>query len=138
MALVLSGEAVQALIRGGLTAAQRGGLRVEEVREGYARIGLPYDESMLRPGQVLSGPVLFTAVDSAMFALVLAHLGPELMAVTSDINIRFLAKAVPGDVIAEAELLKLGRRQIVMQARVMSSADPGRCVAQASGTYMRP
>lgn len=138
MALMLDASQVQALIRGGLPSAERSGLVVEAVRENQARIRLPYHDSMLRPGGVLSGPVQFTAVDAAMYALVLSHLGPELMAVTSDINIRFLSKAAPGDVLAEAELLKLGRRQLVMQVQVMSSADPTRVVAQASGTYVRP
>ncbi|SEQ32184.1 uncharacterized domain 1-containing protein [Solimonas aquatica] len=138
MALMLDESAVQALIRGGLPVAERIGLLVEAVREHYARVRLPFDASMLRPGGVLSGPVQFTAVDAAMYALVLSHLGPELMAVTSDVNIRFLAKAAPGDVLAEAELLKLGRRQLVMQVRVTSSADPSRVVAQATGTYVRP
>lgn len=138
MALKLDAQAVQALIRNGLPSAARGGLIVEEVRESYARVRLPFDELMLRPGQVISGPSQFTAVDSAMYALVLSHLGAELMAVTSDIHIRFLAKARPGDVIGEAELLKLGRRQVVMQARVSSSADPALWVAQASGCYARP
>lgn len=138
MDLKLDAAAVQALIREGLVAAGRGGLVVEEVRGNYARICLPYDDAMLRPGNVLSGPTLFTAADSAMYALVLAHLGPELMAVTSDMNLRFLAKATPGDVIGEATFLKLGRRLAVMEARLSSRADPQLIVAHATGSYALP
>jgi len=134
----LDAAQVEALIRAGLLAAGRGGLVVEELRPGYARIRLPYDVAMLRPGDVVSGPTLFTAADTAMYALVLGHLGPQLMAVTSDMNIRFLAKAGPGDVIGEASFLKLGRRLAVMEARMSTTAAPGTVVAHASGSYALP
>ena len=135
--LKLDAAQTQALIRGGLRVAEKGALSVEEVRPGYARIRLPYSERMLRPGNVISGPTLFTAADSAMYALVLSHLGPELMAVTSQCNLNFLNKAAPGDVIAEAQLLKLGRKLVVMEVRMRTGDDPI-IVAHATGTYARP
>jgi uncharacterized protein (TIGR00369 family) len=138
MGLKLDAGVVQGLICEGLVAAGRGGLVVEEVRRNYARIRLPYDDSMLRPGHVISGPTLFTAADSAMYALVLAHLGAQLMAVTSDMNLRFLSKAAPGDVIGEATFLKLGRRLAVMEAKLSSRAEPDRIVAHATGSYALP
>jgi len=138
MQLKLEAPAVEQLIREGLIAAGRGGLIVEELRSGYARIRLPYDGSMLRPGNVISGPTLFTAADSAMYALVLGHAGAELMAVTSDMSIRFVGKGLPGDVIGEASFIKFGRRLAVMEARLSTSAAPGVIVAHATGTYARP
>jgi uncharacterized protein (TIGR00369 family) len=138
MDLKLDAAAVEALIRGGLAAAGRGGMTVEELRSGYARIRLPFSPLMIRPGNVISGPTLFTAADTAMYALVLGHLGAELMAVTSDMNLRFLAKAAPGDVIGEASFLKLGRRLAVMEAKMSTSAAPGVTVAHATGSYALP
>ncbi|WP_028081049.1 PaaI family thioesterase [Solimonas soli] len=138
MDLQLDRAAVERLIRDGLVAAGRGGLVVEELRSGYARIRLPYDAHMLRPGEVISGPTLFTAADSAMYALVLGHAGAELMAVTSDMSIRFVGKGLPGDVIGEATFIKFGRRLAVMEARLSTRAAPGLIVAHATGTYARP
>jgi len=135
--LKLDAAATQALIVGNLKIVQHGGLLVEEVRSGYARIRIPFSENMLRPGNVVSGPTLFTAADSAMYALVLSHLGPELMAVTSDFNLHFLNKAQPGDVIGEAVLLKLGRRLVVMEVKLRTGNDP-RPVAHVVGSYVRP
>jgi len=63
---------------------------------------------MLRPGNTISGPAIFTAADIAMYVLVMGHIGPELMAVTSDMTMHFLNKGAPGDLIAEARMLKLG------------------------------
>ena len=93
---------------------------------------------MLRPGNIISGPTLFTAADSAMYALVLGHLGAQLMAVTSDMSLRFLARAAPGDVIGEATFLKLGRRLAVMEAKMSTRGAPGVVVAHASGSYALP
>lgn len=136
--LKLDAPAVQNLIRGGLKAADKGGLVVEEVRPGYARVRIPFRESMLRPGNVISGPALFTAADSAMYALVLSHLGPQLMAVTASFNMNFLNKAAPGDIIAEARLLKLGRRLVVMEVSLATSAAPERIAVHVTGSYVLP
>ncbi|WP_200769462.1 PaaI family thioesterase [Fontimonas thermophila] len=138
MELKLDAAGVQALIRAGLSAAAKGGVVVEEVRAGYARVRIPFRDSMVRPGNVISGPTLFTVADTAMYALVLAHLGPALMAVTADMNIHFLSRAALGDVIGEARLLKLGRRLAVMEATLSTSAAPGAIVAHATGSYALP
>ncbi|MEQ1439132.1 PaaI family thioesterase [Fontimonas sp. SYSU GA230001] len=138
MELKFDAAGTQALIRGGVRVADKGGLVVEDVRQGYARIRLPFRDSMLRPGNVISGPALFTAADSAMYALVLSHLGPALMAVTANMNLAFLNKALPGDVIGEARLLKLGRKLVVMSVELFTSADPQRMVAHVTGSYALP
>src|SRR3546814_8755649 len=75
MDLKLDAPGVERLICQGLVAAGSGGMKVEELRSGYARIRLPFNAMMIRPGNVISGPALFTAADSAMYALVLGPLG---------------------------------------------------------------
>ena len=137
MELKLTAEAVENLIQLGFAAKQKL-FTVEELRVGYARTRVPFQPRMLRPGKVLSGPALFTAADTAMYALVLSHVGPQLMAVTANFNIHFLNKAQPGDIIAEARLLKLGRKLAVMDVALYSSAAPQTLVAQASGSYALP
>lgn len=137
MDLKLDEAQVQELIRGGLPSFSDGGFAVEEVRPGYARVRMAYHANMLRPGNVLSGPTLFAAADLAMYALVLSHIGPELMAVTANFNINFLNKARPGDVTGEARLLKLGRRLAVMEVTLSSGGDP-LPVAHVTGSYALP
>jgi uncharacterized protein (TIGR00369 family) len=92
---------------------------------------------MQRPGNVLSGPTLFSVADTAMYVLVLAHVGPALMAVTSNMTIHFLSKAPLQDIRAEAQLLKLGRTLAVMEVRLRCGEEPT-LVAQATGTYSLP
>jgi uncharacterized protein (TIGR00369 family) len=136
--LKMTAQQVEDLIHAGFKAAERKFLVVEELQPGRARTRLPFRPSMLRPGNVLSGPALFTAADTAMYVLVLGHVGPELMAVTSDFNLHFLNKGTPGDILAEARLLKLGRRLAVMDVALFSSADPARQVAHVTGSYALP
>lgn len=111
---------------------------VEEVRPGVVRIRMRYREWMQRPGQALSGPTLMAAADTAMYVAVMAHVGPVLMAVTADMNLRFLNRGALGDVLAEASILKFGRKLVVMECRVWSAAEPERLAMHSTGSYVLP
>jgi uncharacterized protein (TIGR00369 family) len=133
--LKLTGEQVEALFKQHLGG--NNGLHVEEVRAGYARLRMPFHKWMLRPGHVISGPALFTAADAAMYTLVLAHLGPVVMAVTSNMSLHFLAAAPAGDVIAECKLLRMGKRLAVMEVSLFTGPDRT-FAAHVTGTYALP
>lgn len=136
-ALKLDAAEVEAVIRDGLPGPTQGGFHVEEVRQGYARVRLPFAPWMLRPGNLVSGPALFTAADAAMYALVLAHAGPVVMAVTTNMTLHFLSAAPVGDVVAEAKLLRLGMRLAVMEVSLFTGED-ATFVAHVTGTYALP
>jgi uncharacterized protein (TIGR00369 family) len=97
----------------------------------------PYRQGLLRPGGVISGPALMSLADTAAYALVLAHVGDQLMAVTSQLSMNFLRGAQPGDLYAEAEMLRLGRRNAVCDVRLWTEG-PERLAAQANVTYALP
>lgn len=136
MKLVMTAAEIIELVRPGF-GPKPVTFEIEELRPGYVRTRTPFRPSMVRPGNVISGPTLFAAADLAMYALVLGHIGPELMAVTSNLSINFLAKADPADVVAQGTLLKLGRTLAVMEVRLSSGDDPT-LVAHATGTYSLP
>lgn len=110
---------------------------VEALRPGFTRVRMPFRKWMLRPGNVISGPALFTTADLCMYTLILGHVGPQLMAVTSNLNINFLNKGEAADVIAEGSLLKLGRKLAVMEVKLWCGDNPG-LVAHATGSYALP
>lgn len=110
---------------------------------GQAVLRLPYRESQLRAGGTLSGPTMMTLADTALYAAVLTRIGLEPLAVTSDLNIRFLRKPEPRALVARAEILRIGRRQAVGTIEIASEGSaPGvlgdRLVAHATGTYALP
>jgi uncharacterized protein (TIGR00369 family) len=108
---------------------------VEELSEEFARVRMPTRTSHLRPGQTVSGPVQMTLADTASWVQILHNLGFDAAAsVTSNLNISFLSRPLPADLIAEARLLKLGRRLAVSEVRLFSDGRT-KPVAHATVTY---
>src|SRR5258705_11839842 len=113
------------------------GFRVEEVEDKFLRTRLFYHARHLRPGGTISGPALMTLADMAMYFAVLSMIGPVALAVTTNLNINFLRKPAPADVISRATLLKLGKRLAVGEVTMYSDEDP-EPVAHATVTYSIP
>ena len=65
-------------------------------------VRLSANELHLRPGGTVSGPSMMALADLAAYVVILAHIGPEALAVTTNLNINFLRKPEPGDLIAPA------------------------------------
>ena len=81
---------------------------------------------------------IFFLADAAMYAVVLGRLGRVEMAVTANLNINFLARPKPVDLLAEACILRLSRRQAVCEVRLYSQDEEGDLVAHVTGTYALP
>jgi len=135
--MALKASQVQELIRTWVPMAEDIDLRIEEVREGYARIRIPFQEKSIRPGGTVSGPIMMTAGDTAMYAAILGTLGEVSMAVTSNLNINFLQRPDPCDLIAEGTILKLGKRIAFCEVGVRSEGSD-ELVAHVTGSYSLP
>lgn len=112
-------------------------LEIGPLIDGSLTLGLAVDDSHLRPGGTISGPVLMTLADTAMYFLLLARLGPLELAVTTSLHIDFLRRPEPRHLTAKAELLKLGKTLAVGRVTLTVGDDP-RPVAHASVTYALP
>jgi uncharacterized protein (TIGR00369 family) len=132
---ILTADEVNAVLGGAFTETGFLGL-VREVGAGRVRIVRAFEPGMLRPGGLISGPTLMSLADTAAYALIIAHVGAELMAVTSALNINFLRGAQPGDIQVEGQLLSLGRRNVVCEVRIWTESEE-RLAAQATVTYAR-
>lgn len=115
-------------------------IHVESMHAGFVRMRLEADEKHLRPGGTIAGPVMFTLADTALYALTMTTEGPVPLAVTSDLSIRFLRRPRPGDLVAEARLLRRGRRLIVGEVSMLGVDGDGGdvLVAHATGSYAVP
>ena len=111
--------------------------QITDVVPGMVRMVLTPEAHNLRPGQLVSGPTQMGLADHAAYAVILAHIGPVAMAVTSNLNMSFLRGVAFAPVIAEAVLLKLGRRLATVDVR-LSQDDQTGLVAQATVTYAIP
>ncbi len=96
-----------------------------------------YDQTQLRPGGTISGPTMMALADTAVYALVLSAIGRVPLAVTTNLAINFLRKPQPGDLIAEARMLKLGKALAVGDVIIRSDGSDD-VVAHAVVTYSIP
>jgi uncharacterized protein (TIGR00369 family) len=119
-----------------------GAWTIESLTASSARIRKTTTDTDLRPGGTVSGPTLMSLADSAAYVLVLGLLGRAALAVTSSLHIDFLRRPVEGDLVAEAELVKLGRSLITTSVRLGNDSptkpfDRQKPVAIVSCTYSR-
>jgi uncharacterized protein (TIGR00369 family) len=108
-----------------------------EVGPGRALVSLEPESFNLRPGNLVSGPTQMGLADHVAYVVILAHIGPVAMAVTSNLNFSFLRGVQMRTVHAEAQLLKLGRRLATVDV-VLWQDDPDNIVAQSTVTYAIP
>jgi uncharacterized protein (TIGR00369 family) len=133
----LSAADITAIIRQGVPAAEGSGFGVEVVDEDGALCRQTFDPRQVRPGGTLSGPAMMTLADAAMYAAVMARLGRLEMAVTQNFTINFLSRPMPADLLARADILKAGRRTVVLEVKMYSEGSQS-LVAHATGTYSLP
>lgn len=136
--MTLSVSDITDLIRQGVPLAGETGFCVDCVDEqGRVWCRQPYAANQLRPGGTLSGPSMMALADAAMYAAVLHRLGRVEMALTQNFHINFLSRPAPRDLLAAVDIIKMGRRNAVMEVRLYSEGG-GDPVAHATGTYALP
>ncbi len=111
---------------------------VEEVGKGTATIRHRVGFEELRPGGTVSGPVMMTTADVALYVAILGAIGIVPLAVTTSLTINFLRKpAADRDIIGVCTLLKQGRTLAVGEVTLYSEGldEP---VAHVVGTYAIP
>ncbi|WP_048307437.1 PaaI family thioesterase [Halomonas sp. PR-M31] len=111
---------------------------IEGVHEMRATMSLAIEDEHLRPGACVSGPSMMGLADVCLYVAILAQIGPEPMAVTTDLNCHFLRRARGDrDLIANARVIKLGRRLAVGEVELFSAGDDDP-VAIVTATYVLP
>ena len=128
---------LEALIREGVPLVGSFGVVVEELKAGFVRLRMPYREDFVRPGGTVTGPALFGLADVALYGAVLSFVGRVELAVTTSMTINFLRKPGPKPVIAEARILKAGKRLAYGDILLFSEGED-EPVAHATGTYSIP
>jgi acyl-coenzyme A thioesterase PaaI-like protein len=92
----------------------------------------------LRPGGTVSGPVMMTVADVALYVAILGEIGIVPLAVTTNLSINFLRKPA-GDaaILGVCKLMKLGKTLAVGEVTIFSEGSP-EPVAHVVGTYAIP
>ncbi|MBT8458226.1 MAG: PaaI family thioesterase [Boseongicola sp.] len=112
--------------------------RVDAIAPMWARVSMLPDERHLRPGATVSGPTIFGLADCGMYFALMATIGPEALAVTTNATIDFMRKPVAGKTLgAEVKLLKVGRFLAVGDVAIRSDGSDD-MIARATLTYSMP
>ena len=111
---------------------------VEEVANRSATVTHPVGPEHLRPGETVSGPLLMTVADVAIYVAILGTIGIVPLAVTTSLTINFLRRPAAGKpIVGVCQLIKVGRALIVGEVALYSQ-DSQEMVAHAVGTYSVP
>lgn len=127
----------EALIADNVDTGGRFDFHVLELAFGRALLRLRIGEFHLRPGASVSGPVMFTLADTALYAAVLSVVGMQPLAVTTDMTMHFLRRPPLADLIADARIHRQGTKLMYGDVFLRSEGvdEP---VCHATGTYAVP
>jgi uncharacterized protein (TIGR00369 family) len=133
-------QRIEALIDARFPQIHAGGrlLTIEAVGPRHARVRMAIHDRHIRSGGTVSGPSMFTLADFSVYVTIIGALGEAgIDAVTTNLNINFLAKPEPRDLVSIVRLIRLGRRLAVGEAELYSDGAPD-MVAHAIATYALP
>ena len=136
MAARITVESFAAMMRDAMPFASALDIETLEIGEGTAMLRLPFRADFLRPGGTVGGPLLMGLADVAMYAAVLSATGAAA-SVTANLNVTFLRKPAPMPVVAEARVIRHGRRLVYGEIALFSEGDP-KIIAHATASYALP
>lgn len=97
-----------------------------------------YDEKWTRPYGIINGGTLMTLADVSTYLAIFGRLGIIPLAVTNELKMNFLRPAIGGDVLARAELIKVGRRVVYGTVDEYIDGEPDRLVGHATSSWVLP
>ncbi|HSP84318.1 MAG TPA: PaaI family thioesterase [Psychrobacter sp.] len=111
---------------------------VEAVGDNSSTLSHDIGIDELRPGGTVSGPVLMSISDVALYVAILGKIGIVPLTVTTSLTINFLRKpSSEARIIADCTLLKVGRTLIIGEVSLYSEGSSD-LVAHVVGTYSIP
>jgi acyl-coenzyme A thioesterase PaaI-like protein len=111
---------------------------VEAVGDGTSTVSHEITVHELRPGGTVSGPVLMSVADVALYVAIFGKLGIIPLAVTTSFTINFLRRpSADRAIVGICKLLKVGHSLVVGDVALYSRGQD-EIVAHAVGTYSIP
>ncbi len=111
------------------------GIGLDELDDGHARLRLPFRDHNVTMGTVVHGGAIAALIDTAAMAAAWAgaEMPETLRGATVSLSVNYVSAADGVDLIADARVVRRGRRLTSLQVEV---TDPsGDVVATAMATY---
>jgi uncharacterized protein (TIGR00369 family) len=111
-------------------------LRVRAIGDGECELVVPFQEKFERPGGILSGQVLMTAADVAMWLAIKTRRGIDDPSVTIDMHTSFVRSARREPVVCRAKVLRHG--STISHGVADCTNEGGEVLSHHAITYARP
>jgi uncharacterized protein (TIGR00369 family) len=98
------------------------GLQLEEVREGYARMRLPYRPELDQPVGVLHGGAIATLIDTVVVPAIGSVYPDRQRLLTIDMQVQYLGPVAKQDAVAEGWVEKRGRSLCFCRVEVRTAS----------------
>jgi uncharacterized protein (TIGR00369 family) len=109
------------------------GLVLEEVRQDYARMRLPYRAELDQPAGVVHGGAIATLIDTAVVPAIGSGYPERRALFTINMLVQYMEPIVREDAVAEAWVEKRGKSTVFCRVEVWTTA--GKCAATGSVVY---
>jgi uncharacterized protein (TIGR00369 family) len=110
------------------------GLSIELISKEKVIMRLPFRHDFIQGAGMIAGGMMAALADESMAHVVLANLNVGENTATIEMNIRYLKATAKGEIIAEAVLIKKGKRVVTVQADILD--DKHQLLAQAGASFM--
>src|SRR5262249_38074117 len=118
-----------------LTLGQLLGAREDEAEGGRSRLVYPYRRALATPRNVLQGGMQAALIDRAMIRAVRSLLGEDAAVSTAELTVHYLRPAVGEHFVCEAEVLRVGKTVVFVEATLKDDHD--RLVARGVSSLIR-
>ena len=111
------------------------GIEIESIEPGRARLSLEVREELLQLQGIMHGGVIATIIDTAVAFAIIGASEPDDRFTTVEMKVNYLAPIREGRILADARLVRDGRRIVVADCDLFDSK--GRLAAKGLLTYIR-
>lgn len=109
-------------------------IKLEEMREGYARFRMPVRPEYLQGADSMQGGLIVAMGDEAIAHAMMTELQPDEGLTTVELKSNFLAGVNSGELIAEATVFKKGRSLLIGDCLVTD--EHGKNICRVSATFL--
>jgi uncharacterized protein (TIGR00369 family) len=109
------------------------GIELEEVRQDYSRMRLPYRAELSQAAGRVHGGVIATLIDTVVVPAIGGGYDGDVGFATIDLHVQYHGAVVDEDMVAEGWVTRRGRSIVFCEAEVTTTA--GASVARGALTY---
>jgi uncharacterized protein (TIGR00369 family) len=111
------------------------GIEIDDIEPGRAKLSLEVTQKHRQLQGIMHGGAIATLIDTAVAFAIVGASEPSAKFTTIELKVNYLSPIVEGRVIADARLIRDGKRIIVAECDVFDAA--GKMAAKGLLTYMR-